>query len=733
MDPIPGSALGRHSLVDSEGYIVGTSIHALTALRRREAASTSGNTCNPASFSILGKRKDDADDVDDGGINVSFIEATKVQHQREDRAAKRPGWQAPDQYRPSAYGFDPHSPPFDWFTQTGNRPLDIDADIVWMLEQGRYHGYRLSTAELEPLAVPQLVMPETVERAIARAKKELAHQKRQFTGNPKARWNTQLPSAPIQRPLELLPETTAATAQYPMNYLTSVSIAQLPRPSLISSSAAGSGLRPDVNQGLPIPPAQLPTMIDNAPNDSGRFVNRVHDIAPIAVKPSNESSHGNTPAIAISTPGGNIRSRQIHHNQAYANSTPSVENQVIAPDAMKPYIVPSKQSMATALAAGPKQPQPGLSKVTIITSQLQHQETRLLDQHKTNPVNQHNRANSATNNTGTLIGGRKRGPTTESADGSRPKRVRLSMEAPVNFPKPSNDLKHKQSYTREDHMIDYLTPWQKRKPAGAKAQGNARRKGSVSQLPMPSTVRMGGPARYNTKKASMSSLVVPPVNHMRIYTAEARERAKNDPILKIQIDQADRQARELSRVPEEPDSDVSFVRDGMHQYKHKLIKKPAPMSETLKRPPLQELPAAVPAYVKFVHMIQQQNADENSAHQDMQITQRSESKMPKKMQQKLPRSSSGRPTFAPPSTPVITMQQSTVPYSTTPTDVQTSNYLTVNDTDPNSPGFSTANNIDASFSIPASSYQWAPSDADHHVIIGADYVADQTFYGGRCH
>ncbi|KAL8771467.1 MAG: hypothetical protein Q9209_003137 [Squamulea sp. 1 TL-2023] len=767
MDPIPGSALGRHSLVNGEGYIVGTSIHALTALHRREAASTSGNTCNPANFSILGKRKDDDDDVE------SSIDASKAQNQREDRAAKRPRRQTLDQYLPSAYGFDPHSPPFDWFTQTGNQPLDIDSDIVWILEQGRYHGYRLSTAEQEPLADPQLVTPETVDRAITRAKKELGHQKRRFTGNPKTRWNTQLPSASAPKP------STIATVQDPMSKLTPIGTAQPPMSSFISSSGIGSGLQPHVNQGVQFPPARLRAMADNASYNSGRSIKGFHGIAPIVVEPSDTSKLRDAPAITISAPGANTHPSDIQHKAADADSTRSVGSQVIAPDPMKAFTIPSKQSMANGLTAGSNQLQRGPSKATKTTSHLHHKESRLLDYHTNKHVNQHDRVESVTSNTNTPIGGKKRGPTTEVVDGSRPKRVRLSVEAPAGFPKSSNDPKHKQPYTYEDHIIDYLTPWQKRKPAGGhinvvKQKENHARKTISASSPMPPTVRSGGPARRNTKKASMSSLVDPPVDHIRIYSVEAREKAKSDPILKMQIEEADRRTQELPQAPEEPHTNASLIHNGMmHHNVPKSLRAPPPMSGEWNIPPAQELPVTMLAYEELAHMNQKQNFSEKSAYQHTQINQRFESKLLEKPH----RSSSGLTPLAtsavkgknvlqpgvmpvtvsssshanslarskssekpatkqsdeipavastPPSSsrPTVEIQQNTNPYFTAPKRTQTAASLTVDDTIPNPLDFS---NIDSSLRNPASFYQWAPSDADDHGIVGADYVADPYF------
>lgn len=103
MEPIPGSALSPFSLVDRHGIVHGTSVHACTAIHRRNRlAAETGGTVNPADLSILGKRKDDGDDDDaddvqngDPAMQASFKPGT-----HRGRPVKRSRPHAPGQYLP---------------------------------------------------------------------------------------------------------------------------------------------------------------------------------------------------------------------------------------------------------------------------------------------------------------------------------------------------------------------------------------------------------------------------------------------------------------------------------------------------------------------------------------------------------------------------------------------------------------------------------------------------------
>lgn len=107
MEPIPGSALSPFSLVDRHGIVHGTSVHACTAIHRRNRlAAETGGTVNPADLSILGKRKDDGDDDDDdGGQFVGpATQASSKPGTRRGKPVKRPRPHAPGQHLPFLFG-----------------------------------------------------------------------------------------------------------------------------------------------------------------------------------------------------------------------------------------------------------------------------------------------------------------------------------------------------------------------------------------------------------------------------------------------------------------------------------------------------------------------------------------------------------------------------------------------------------------------------------------------------
>ncbi|KAL8805688.1 MAG: hypothetical protein Q9182_001832 [Xanthomendoza sp. 2 TL-2023] len=268
---IPASALAKHSLVDKDGYIVGTSILAKTARPRRPASGASKKN-HPIIAPTLGKRK--VDEVDRQIVAVS-AQAPAGKDALERRANKRVRSKHPlmepnprnnclDQNAPklltsavahapiprpiapgvasdqdsSAPGYpsnpipiasdylpnplpvpqsyDPYAPPFDWFTHSGNRPLDANQDITWTFENGHYHAYRLSTNQQDPYAVPHLVTVEHGLRDIELAKWHLAYLKHQITGNANTKWDDRVPTAPLPKSSIMHPTTVTALLPKPL-------------------------------------------------------------------------------------------------------------------------------------------------------------------------------------------------------------------------------------------------------------------------------------------------------------------------------------------------------------------------------------------------------------------------------------------------------------------------------------------------------------------------------------
>ncbi|KAL8751562.1 MAG: hypothetical protein Q9199_006325 [Rusavskia elegans] len=305
MEPIAGSALGPFSLVDKHGIVHGTSVHACTSIHRRNRlAAETGGTVNPAHLSILGKRKDDGDDDDeDGGQNVGpATKASSKPGTRRGRPVKRPR-----PHTPGAHGFDPNAPPFDWFTRTCNGPLDANPDIVWMLEHGRYFGYRLSTVEQDPYVIPQLITPTTAEPAVVRAKQELGRQKRRITGNPSTTWSDQLYAGPLPQPAGMPEAPPTPPARNRMSNFVPASAVQLPLPALNSWPGMASDLHPLVRQSLAAPLTQHPNVFSNA-SGSSFYISDNCSAVPTAMTPSNttyNNSYG--PANSTSAPSGDTR------------------------------------------------------------------------------------------------------------------------------------------------------------------------------------------------------------------------------------------------------------------------------------------------------------------------------------------------------------------------------------------------------------------------------------------
>ncbi|KAL8856649.1 MAG: hypothetical protein Q9178_006716 [Gyalolechia marmorata] len=645
MDPIPGSALGMHSLVDSEGYIAGTSVHASTAPPRQQTSSPNHRTSASAGCSFLGKRKD-KDDDECQTVGTSNVAPSQL-NQQAARPTKRLRNQAP-----GAFGFDPDTPPFEWFTRTGNSPLDTNSDLVWMLEHGRYYAYRLSTAQQEPLAPPQLITPESVGKAISRAKQQLGRQKGQITGDPRTQWDDQLPTASLHKSSAALPSTSTKQAQKSititdhgihLQFLDEHRFAALPmQPSAATVDAPGNSARSNRIQG------------------PKTFVLTVSNITP---------RHAQARAVTVTTPGGNTRGRE---SQARFPSTlvQSIDTDDDLPlrgssthypyayDAVASVAMPKpsevyKQAITKGTRASTNPLRSDASKATHLTtclSETQRQEmyTSLHD------MDDHMKQRD------TLVAGRKRGLLIDDAEESKSKKARIADEATATLPRPSLDPKHRLPYTLENHMVDSVKQRKKRKAAGSSADAAERKKvrlmGQTLTRPQPrpitrSSVFSSDAEKRATKNAAKSGSHDTPKGFLRIYTAEAREEAKNDPILKMMVNQADQQARERPKAPQEPPGTYSVVHDGeMHQSADTPFDVPIAMSQALKRQ-WQSLPDAMPAPEKFARLIQQQGHKEYFARQGLQIAEAFGSKKASKVHQKPQTSSSELPPvarFAPP-------------------------------------------------------------------------------------
>ncbi|KAL8913698.1 MAG: hypothetical protein Q9171_001548 [Xanthocarpia ochracea] len=638
MNPIPGSALGRHSLVDSEGYIVGTSIHASTAPPRWQTSSPNHRTGTSAGCSFLGKRKDKDDDECQtvGTLNAAPSEVD----QQAARPTKRPRNQASE-----VLGFNPDSPPFEWFTRTGNSPLDTNSDIVWMLEHGRYYAYRLSTAQQEPLATPQLITPESGEKAINRAKQQLGRQKGQITGDPRTQWNDQLPTAPLQKSSAALPSTSTEQAQ------NSITIAD-----------HGIHLQFLDEHSFGAFPMQPSAVTVDAPGISACF-NRIQGPKLIAPTISDTHRHAQAAADTVTTPSGNARPRESqagvpsmvirpvdagdHLNLQRGNTRHPLKSLAIASVTMAQPNEVWKYATTKVTRASSDRPKSNISKAPQLTSRLsetQHQET-YTSLHDIDDYTKHCEI---------LVPCRKRGLVIDDAEGSKSKKVRIAEEATANSPRPSLDPKHKLPYTLENHMVNSVKQRRKRKVAGNSVDGAERKKvrlmGQAQTRPQPrpitgSSVFSSDADMRTPKNVAKSRSHDIPKGSLRIYTAEAREEAKNDPILEMMVNRADQQARERPKAPQEPRGTYSIVHYGeMHQSAATPFDVPTAMSQVSKRQ-WQSLPDAMPASEKLARLIQQQGHNEHFARQSVQISEAFDSKGANGLHQK--------PHTSPPKLPAV--------------------------------------------------------------------------------
>ncbi|KAL8905565.1 MAG: hypothetical protein Q9207_002555 [Kuettlingeria erythrocarpa] len=119
----------------------------------------------------------------------------------------------PKPYDPPKYtAWSANAPPFQWFTQHGQRPLDEDADVVWEHYKGRYYASRLSTLEHDPSVEPKLMTRRTAYWVIPNAKRDLTQAKRKRTGDRNTRWNTEVPPPPAKRTCLPIPQPTVTAS-----------------------------------------------------------------------------------------------------------------------------------------------------------------------------------------------------------------------------------------------------------------------------------------------------------------------------------------------------------------------------------------------------------------------------------------------------------------------------------------------------------------------------------------
>ena len=160
---------------------------------------------------------------------------------------------------------------------------------------------------------------------------------------------------------------------------------------------------------------------------------------------------------------------------------------------------------------------------------------------------------------------KKRGRADERVEVANPKRMRVNTLSTSisrsNLPRTSNVPKHELPYNQEDHMIDRKQP-SKRKSTGDPKDEPKSKKIRVTKEPSANSSTTSSKSSNAPLTTSDSTSLNPPQGLIRTYTASARRKAKNDPCLKILIEQADKLANSLPKAPEEPRTTSSFEHNG---------------------------------------------------------------------------------------------------------------------------------------------------------------------------
>ncbi|KAL8865775.1 MAG: hypothetical protein Q9198_009166, partial [Flavoplaca austrocitrina] len=242
---------------------------------------------------------------------------------------------------------------------------------------------------------------------------------------------------------------------------------------------------------------------------------------------------------------------------------------------------------------------------------------------------------------------KKRGRADESVEVANPKRMRVNTISPSisrsNLPRPSNVPKHELPYNQEDHMIDRKQP-SKRKSTGDPKDEPKSKKMRVTKEPSTNASTTSSKSSNGPLTTTDSTSLNPPQGLIRTYTASARRKAKNDPCLKLLIEQADKLANSLPKAPEEPRTTSSFEHNGNIRQVVRSSPKPSIGMTKTDREVLAESPAAMPIPEKLECLTQQRDPSKFLAEQRLQIAQVIESKASGKGQKE------ERPAKSPPTT-----------------------------------------------------------------------------------
>ncbi|KAL8881823.1 MAG: hypothetical protein Q9192_007714, partial [Flavoplaca navasiana] len=609
MEPIPGSALSPFSLVDRDGYLHGTSVHMLRSVhqRNRNQLAASGRTVNPAHLSVLGKRKDDEAEDEDA---VSRRQPGK----HRGRPSKRPRPHAPGEH-----GFDPNTHPFDWFTQTGNSPLDSNPDITWTLENGRYFAYRLSTGEIDPFVEPQLITTGTAGWSVAHAKQELGRHKRRITGNLYTRWNDQLHSGSLSQSTARPRGSAAAQSQNPPSNQVPANVTHQPVPAFNPRPGMASSSIPPGGQSSTAPLIFPPSR----GADNSQSSNHVDGSNKAGAPSYLTSSNGYQSSDTTSVPAGDFDPCKLQGDDSHVKRTPSVAAHGRTPRGHPASGLPAEHARTMSAQASSSELKPGISTAVERTSRPTITQSQA-PQNVVERAEQSGQIETVTNHMGRCRPSKKRGRADESVEVSNPKRMRVNTISTSisrsNLPRPSNVPKHELPYNHEDHMIDRKQPF-KRKSTGDPKDEPKSKKMRVTKEPSTNASTTSSQSSNGPLTTTDSTSLNPPQGLIRTYTASARRKAKNDPCLKLLIEQADKLANSLPKVPEEPESTSSFEHNGKPRQIVRSPPRPSIGMSKTEEEILAEPPAAMPMTEKLESLTQYRDPNGFLAEQRLQIAQ----------------------------------------------------------------------------------------------------------------
>ncbi|KAL8991301.1 MAG: hypothetical protein Q9169_007898, partial [Polycauliona sp. 2 TL-2023] len=643
---IPGSALGKFSLVDEEGFVAGTSTHALTSVNRRlQMAAEAVATVNPADLSFVNKkRKDDAgdDEEETTGAHVST------------RPGSRPGGHSkrarPE--TPGANGYNALTSPFGWFTVNGYSPLDANPDVVWMLEDGRYYAYRLSTSKRDVYVTPHLAT--SVNEALqstANAKQELRRQKQRITGNPNTKWDDQLPTAPRSSDV---PHISNAAAASMVNTAVANTAAQS-LPGISPFQAMPTALNLPGRQSSAAPARQATRINDDASDHAN-----ITSVPTAMMLPYTTVNNGHGQVNNDNTSSGQIDGTDERGGDPIEVRARSVLTKAEAYAGEKALSESSKQAEATGAKAGSSELKPGKSKATKSINSPPAKYSQQVPK-GTMRIKQRERVEEALANQDGVQLSRKPTPT-NGVNVPKPKKIKSSKTTSASHGKAFGVLSQELPYN-ENHMFDRKVP-NKRKSMEARDDNPKPQKVRVTGQTQKAQSTLGT-SRYTVANTSSSTSNRSSENAIATYTPSDRFKAKSDPRLQLEIDQAEKHAKSLQpkkllKVPKQSQS-TSAITDDPNSH-HSISPSSKPLSETEKET-LAQLDRAMPFQEKVVELERHKMTSDYLAQQYTNISNAFGGKLSSKVQPKAqPSSKNSLPpmrTFRRPSIAVNKAQGST--------------------------------------------------------------------------